>query len=122
MPYSEDEETEETTEEESEDEESDEEESEDEESEDEESEEEESEGGGGLLGGLSGMLGGAGLGGIAGGLVEQVTDQLKSGKGLNIGEIIDDATEDKGGIVKSVGDMVGGFLNRDKKDSDDEDE
>ncbi len=107
MPYSEDEVTEDEV-------------TEDEESEEEETQEESEGGGGGLLGGLSGMLGGAGLGGLAGGLVEQVTDQLKSGKGLNIGEIIDDATEDKGGIVKSVGDMVGGFLNRDKKDSDDD--
>jgi hypothetical protein len=97
------------------------EEEEDEETEDSEEpvdEEEEGEGGG-LLGRLGGVLGGAGLGAVAGGLVEQVTDRLKSGEGLNIGEMIDDATEEQGGIVKSVGDLVGGFLNR-NKDNDEE--
>jgi hypothetical protein len=92
-----------------------------EESEEEETEEEEGEekasGIGGMLGGI---LGGAGIGGIAGGLMSQVGDQLKSGEGINIGELIDDATEEQGGIIKSAGDMIGGFLNKNKKNDDEE--
>jgi hypothetical protein len=94
---------------------------EEEEVEDESSEEEGEEGGGGGL--LGGLLGGAGIGGIVGGIAETVGEQLKSGEGFNIGQMIDDATEDKGGVIKAAGDMIGGFLNRDKgKDDDSEDE
>ena len=94
MPYSEEDEEEVTVEE--------------TEEETEESSEEETEGGGGLLGGL---LGGAGLGGIGG----KVTEQVQGG-GLNVGQLIDDATEDKGGMVKTAGDLIGGFLNKNKSE------
>ena len=75
-------------------------------------------GGGGLLGGLMGAIGGGGaLGGIAG----QVGEQLKGG-GVNIGQLIDDATEDKGGVIKAAGDLIGGFLNRPKNDEKSDEE
>jgi hypothetical protein len=73
---------------------------------------EEAPAGGGLLGGLMGALGG---GGALGGLAEQVGDQLKSGS-LNVGQLIDDATENQGGVIKAAGDVIGGFLNRPKSD------
>jgi predicted lipid-binding transport protein (Tim44 family) len=69
---------------------------------------------GGIGGMLGGILGGAGVGGVAGGLMSQVGEQLKSGGGINIGELIDDATEEQGGLLKSAGDMIGGFLNKNK--------
>jgi hypothetical protein len=94
------------------------EETEDEESEEESNEEETEEKAGGIGGMLGGLLGGAGIGGVASGLMSQVGDQLKSGEGFNVGQLIDDATESQGGIIKSAGDMIGGFLNKNKNKDD----
>jgi hypothetical protein len=73
---------------------------------------------GGLLGGLMSSLGG---GDALSGLAEQVGDQLKSG-GLNVGQLIDDATENQGGVIKAAGDLIGGFLNRPKNDESGDEE
>jgi hypothetical protein len=111
MIYSDDEEEEEV-------EETEEEESEEEEEESDEETEEGEEKAGGIGGMLGGLLGGAGIGGVAGDLMSQVGDQLKSGEGLNVGQLIDDATENQGGIIKSAGDMIGGLFNKNKKTDD----
>ena len=67
-------------------------------------------------------MGAIGGGGALGGIAEQVGDQLKSGGGLNVGQLIDDATEDKGGVIKAAGDLIGGFLNRPKNDETSDEE
>lgn len=49
----------------------------------------------------------------SGNALDKLNDML-GGAGINLGQLIDDATEDKGGMIKTAGDLIGGFLNKNK--------
>ena len=65
-------------------------------------------------GGSDGTAAAPDAGGAMGGL-NKLNDML-GGAGINLGQLIDDATESKGGAIKTAGDLIGGFLNKDKSE------